>query len=30
MTFEANRKVRLEDMKQNFKQLTDILVIKFK
>lgn len=30
IAFEATRKVRIDDMKQNFKQLNDILVIKFK
>jgi len=28
--FDCSRKVLIDDMKQNFKQLNDILVIKFK
>ena len=30
LSFEGTRKVTINDMKQNFKQLNDILVIKFK
>jgi hypothetical protein len=30
VTFEMSRKVKVEDMRQNFKQLNDILFIKFK
>jgi hypothetical protein len=28
--FELTTKVRLDDMKQNFKQLNDLLLVKFK
>ena len=28
--FDCSRKVRIDDMKQNFKQLNDILVVKFR
>jgi hypothetical protein len=30
MQFDCSRKVRIDDMKQNFKQLNDILVVKFR
>tara|TARA_B110000285_G_C15096102_1_gene602056 strand:+ start:747 stop:1163 length:417 start_codon:yes stop_codon:yes gene_type:complete len=30
MNFELSRKIKIDDMKQNFKQLNDILAIKFK
>jgi len=30
LDFDISLKLRTEDMKQNFKQLNDILVIKFK
>ena len=30
ISYDCSRKVLIDDMKQNFKQLNDILVIKFK
>ena len=30
IAFEMTTKVRLDDMKQNFKQLNDLLLVKFK
>ena len=30
MQFDCSRKVRIDGMKQNFKQLNDILVVKFR